>query len=187
LFQTISNKKSKEIRIWSAACAGGQESYSLSMLLHEMSHFNDNQLNYRIFATDQNKQQIEDASIGLFAFSNIQNVTVKRLHNWFKKINNDSYQINHEIKTAIEFSEFDLFNEHLSCPPSSIFGEFDIVFCANLLFYYNRNFQLIILNKVNKSLKKGGYLIVGEVERNIVLEQKFREVYPMSAIFYKKE
>jgi len=177
------DKKEKEIRIWSAACASGQEPYSLSILLHE--YFN-HEIHYRIFATDQRSVQIEDAQLGYFSDNHIKNLTIKRLEMWFTKMGNEIYKIKPEIKTCIEFSVFDLFDERYSCPPSSIFGEFDVVFCANLLFYYKPKYQKQILEKITKSLATCGYIIVGEVERNILLEHNFKELYPQSAIFQKQ-
>jgi chemotaxis protein methyltransferase CheR len=183
LFLSRKNKTEKEMRIWSAACASGQEPYSLSMLFHE--HFN-HEMHYRIFATDQRSVQIEDAQLGYFSDIQIKNLTVKRLELWFTKMGTEMYKIKPEIKTCIEFSVFDLFDERYSCPPSSIFGEFDVIFCANLLFYYKPKYQKQILEKITKSLVNGGYVVVGEAERNILLEHHFKELYPQSAIFQKQ-
>jgi len=173
----------KEIRIWSAASASGQEAYSVSMLFHE--YFNQD-IQYRIFATDQRAVQIEDAQLGYFSENHIQNLTVKRLDRWFTKIGTEIYKIKPELKTKLEFSVFDLFDERYSCPPSSIFGNFDIIFCSNLLFYYKPKFQKYILDKISKSLNYDGYIIVGEVERSLLLQHNFKEIYPNSAIFQKK-
>jgi len=80
---------------------------------------------------------------------------------------------------------FDLFDEQLLCPPGCIFGDFDLVLCSNLLFYYKDEYRKSILERIGKCMKSGGYLVTGEVERDILLCHNFREVFPQSAIFQK--
>jgi chemotaxis methyl-accepting protein methylase len=81
---------------------------------------------------------------------------------------------------------FDLFSEQLSCPPASIFGDFDLMVCANLLFYYKNEDRKIILKKAGKCLAKGGFIITGETERDILIRHNYHEVFPQSAIFQIK-
>lgn len=178
--------RGKEIRIWSAACAGGQEAYSLAILMEEYNDSSKSEdIGYRIFATDRCEDQLSAARLGKYDSSALDNLTMKRVKQWFRK-HYETYSVLQKLKKKIDFSEFDLFDEQLSCPPASIFGDFDIVVCANLLFYYKPEFRKIILEKTCNSLAKGGYLITGETEREILLNYDCREVYPQSAIFQKK-
>jgi chemotaxis methyl-accepting protein methylase len=177
-------KGNKEIRIWSAACASGQETYSIAMLLEELQSKSDEVINYRIFATDHAENQIEEAQKACYTGATLNNLTDIRLKKWFA-IQGDFYSVIPELKKHIDFSVFDLFSEMLDCPPVSIFGDFDIVFCANLLFYYKKADQKIILNKTGNCLKKTGFLITGEAERDILFRNNFQEVYQQSAIFRK--
>ena len=174
----------KEIRIWSAACAAGQETYSLAMLMNESKKNEKQDTNFRIFATDYSEKQIKIAQKGQFQSTAMCYLTVCRLKKWFTR-NGYNYTIKDELKTNIDFSVFDLLNENLSCPPNSIFGDFDIVICANLLFYYKPEYRHRILDKGSHCLAKGGYVITGETEREILLQHNFEEVYPYSCIFRK--
>jgi len=176
----ISNRN--EIRIWSAACAGGQETYSLAMLLNEFSSGNGEKINFRIFATDQSEPQILEAILGKYSESSLNCVNLKRTKQWFTK-KGDIYYVKPELKEHIDFSVFDLFSEQFSSPPTSIFGDFDLIVCANLLFYYNSESQNKIIKKTRNCLSKNGYLITGETEREILIKSGFIEVYPQSAIF----
>ncbi len=178
--------KQKEIRIWCAACAAGQEAYSLAMLLEENKNGNANKFNYRIFATDQSQQEINEAQKGHYSDSAIKNLTIKRFNKWFIKHGNNNTIIP-ELKTHIDFSVFDLFNPQLSAPPASIFGDFDLVICANLLFYYKPEYRKTILSKINKCLAREGFLITGETERDILSKNNYKEVYLHSGIFQKKQ
>jgi len=184
----ILNKKkirNKEIRVWSAACASGQESYSLAMLFEELKTAGNNNLNYRIFATDSSESQIKEAGKGRYSIDAINNLNLKRIKQWFTK-HVDSYTIKPELKEHIDFSVFDLFSGQFSSPPASIFGDFDLVVCANLLFYYKNEYRKIILEKTSNCIANGGYLITGETERDILMKHNYHEVFPQSAIFQKK-
>jgi len=174
--------KNKELRIWSSACANGQEVYSLAILLEELKNGDNEKFTYRIFATDHSKSQITKATKGRYTAQNLNNVSLERLTQWFKK-SGDEYTVKPILKNNISFSEFDLFEKNLNSPPSSIFGDFDIILCANLLFYYNIKHQNRILKKVNNNIVKDGYIISGESERGILLAQNYKEVFPQSAIF----
>jgi len=178
----IHKKNNKEIRIWSSACALGQEAYSLAMLLEEYSCNGQNKINYRIFATDQSGYQINKAKRGVYSADSLKRLSLKMAEKWFAK-QGDTYVVKEELKQSIDFSVFDLFNKKLICPPASIFGDFDLVFCANLLFYYKDEYRDIILEKTGKSLAKGGYLITGETERDILTSHNYIEAFPKSAIF----
>ena len=173
----------KETRIWSAACASGQETYSLVMLLNECSL--SEKINYRIFATDSSESQIEKAQNGSYYLHDLNQLSVKRMNQWFIK-NKDVYTVKPDLKHNVEFSTFDLLDKDHSCPPSSIFGNFDIIFCANVLFYYKPEFRKKILKKLSNSLSANGYLVTGETEREMLLKYGFHEVYPQSAIFKKE-
>jgi chemotaxis protein methyltransferase CheR len=174
--------KKNELRIWSAACAKGQESYSIAMMLKGMKPVQDNHIKFRIFATDRDELLINESRKGIYTDRDIGNVNLKNINKWFSH-KEETYSIVPELKENITFSIFDLLDENFSCPPISIFGGFDIVFCSNILFYYSTEIQEKILVKVSNSLSKGGYLVTGEAERGILIKHNFKEAFPQSAIF----
>ncbi len=177
------NSISKEIRIWSAACAGGHEPYSLAMILEKLNGHNEN-IKYRIFGTDQDEAQISKARIGEYSKESVGNISQKQLEQWFVQSAN-LYSVIPELKKHIKFSVFDLLSKQ-SSPPESIYGDFDMVLCANVLFYYKPAYQKIIVDKICDSLAVDGLVITGETEREIVKAGNFKEVFPQSAIFRKK-
>ncbi|MEI6695100.1 MAG: CheR family methyltransferase [Bacteroidota bacterium] len=176
--------KSKEIRIWSAACASGQEAYSLAILLEEFKQNYSEAFNYRIFATDQSETQLSIARIGQYEKSALNFMTMKRINQWFIKQGN-IYSIKPELKEKIDFSFFDLLNEQIASPSVSIYGDFDLVVSANLLFYYKPEYRKIILNKISNALDEDGFLVCGETERDICMKYNLKEIFPHSAIFSK--
>lgn len=185
LVSNVRKNNTKDLRIWSAACAAGQEAYSIAMLIEEeMACSEKGKCNCLIFATDRDEEQIETARRGQYARHALENVKLKQLDKWFNKYGN-TYFIKPELKVNINFSVFDLFDKNYSSPPSSIFGHFDLIFCANLLFYYKENHRRTILDKITGAMSDNGYLVTGETERDILKKLHFREIYPHSAIFRK--
>jgi chemotaxis protein methyltransferase CheR len=172
----------KEIRIWSAACASGQEAYSLAMILEELKNKEENKFSYRIFATDMDETEVEAARKGHFGRYSIDNLNYRRLNTWFYRQDSE-FVISEELKENINFSVFNLFSSNGFCPPACIFGDFDLIICSNLLFYYNEAYRRKIIEKISLCLREGGFIVTGETERDIVLNYNFREVFPQSAIF----
>jgi chemotaxis methyl-accepting protein methylase len=175
-----------EIRVWSAGCAAGQEAYSVACLLDELLAARKTSLSYRIFATDISEKCLALARRGVYDAAAVQNVRLKHLKSCFES-HNGVYSIAGRIKERIEFSFYDLLDERSTSPPGSIYGDFDLVFCSNLLFYYTPTIQQFILNKVCHSLSYGGYFVTGEAERGIVEATNLGEIFPMSAVYRKTQ
>lgn len=182
LIEQRKNSRRKEIRIWSTACAAGQEPYSLAILLEELHQGRCNDFDYRLFATDHCQEQINEAKKGQYSAASVQSVSLKRAGEWFSH-QGGIYTIHPKLREKTDFSVFDLFSENLSFPSASIFGDFDLVVCANLLFYYNRSCQKYLFEKTSKSLVESGFFVTGEAERDIVSLFNHHEVFPQSGIF----
>lgn len=175
-----------EIRIWSAGCAAGQEAYSVAILLDELAAARGKAVLCRIFATDTNASELAAAQKGVFEASAVKNVRLKHLRTAFIQ-QGELFTLASRIRNQVDFSDYDLLDGDTTCPAASIFGDFDLVLCANLLFYYRPNVRESILKKLHHCLKDNGYLVTGEAERMIVRQiSGFRPVAPPSAIFQKK-
>jgi chemotaxis protein methyltransferase CheR len=183
LFQSKARKK-KGIRIWSAACAEGQEIYSLAMLLEELSELATEKPGNLLFATDKNETSVMKATRGIYPQESLGNLSLKRCKRWFN-LTGRYYSVVPELKKNIAFSVFDLLDDRWTSPPTTIFGDFNLVFCANILFYFKEPYRKIILGKIVTNLSSGGLLVTGETERDILLQNNFTEIYPHSAIFRK--
>lgn len=174
-----------EIRVWSAGCAAGQETYSVAILLDELLAAHKKFLSYRIFATDISEKCLAAASRGVYDSAAVQNVRLKHLTRCFES-RNGTYNVARRLKDRIEFSIYDLLEEHSTSPPGSIYGDFDLVLCSNLLFYYNPANQQHITNKVCHALSGSGYLVTGEAERAIVDRAHiFQPVSRLAAVYRK--
>lgn len=185
VFSNAIKRKKKEIRIWTAGCSAGQETYSIAILSEECKALFNNEVGYRIFATDQSPQQIRLAEQGSYRVESLHQITLKRLNRWFAK-SEDVYTVRSELKNSVDFSVFDLVAQQETSPPSSIYGYFDIIFCSNLLMYYLSDAISAILNKFRNSIAENGVIVTDISEREILLSRGFMELYPQTAIFNNK-
>ncbi len=175
-----------ELRIWSAGCSTGQEAYSIAMLVEKINAKRQQALRYRIIATDISKSALAVAEKGNYTEEAIQNVRMKDIKEFFVKTK-ETYTVCDRLKKQISFSTYDLLENRSAYPHESIFGNFDLVFCCNVLFYYKTDSQLYILNKLINSMSEQGYLITGEAERQTVAKHSpLLTVASPSPIFQKK-
>jgi len=171
-----------EVRVWSVGCASGHEPYSLAIVLETFNKISSRVLKYRIFATDREFAEIENAVLGEYSRQDLGNLTLAETDKWFKT-KGKRYKIDARLKKNIQYEIFDLLDKNYICPPSSIFGDFDIIMCANVLMYYNVDVQMRIVDNFKKSIVSNGLLITGEAEREILLKAGCTELIPQSCIF----
>jgi len=184
LIEKKRKNKQKEIRIWSAACAAGQEAISMAILFDEIFEALRENISCRIFATDINNEELENARKGAYISSCLGKTTLRRVNSYFTKLG-DIYTVSSKLYKYLEFSVFDLLTDQGSCPPTSVYGNFDLVFCSNLLFYYKPEYRQVILEKTGNCLAPDGYLITGDSEREILKGHNYKEVFLNSGIFRK--
>lgn len=178
-------KNDPEIRIWSVGCAAGQEPYSLAMTLEDLLVKTTLSVNYRIFATDTASRELEIANEGIYDFDTVKSASYDYIRKFFLKTGN-FYKVTNRIKDKVEFSDYDLLDVASSSPPASIFGDFDLIMCCNVLFYYKPEIQKSILKKFVRSICQGGFLLTGETESGIVNSAKsFRSYAPQLPFFVK--
>ena len=177
--------KESELRIWSAGCSSGQEPYSVAMIIEEYFKANNSTPHYRIIATDRSERQLDIAIKGRYSEESIRNIKVKFVDEYFLK-NGNTYQINHSLSKNIDFTFYDLMERGSLFPRESIYGNFDLVMCCNVLFYYQKKYQEFLIKKLIRSVKNGGYLIVGNAEKHLAKKYgSLKATCESSCIFQK--
>ena len=162
-----SSVSGKSIRIWSTACAEGQEAYSIAMLADDLLQNYYGNIRTMILATDISELVLTKARKGEFPACAIKNVKFSFINKYFENKGN-TFLISDHIRGNVEFNHYDLLDSNTSSPPSGIFGGYDVVICSNLLIYYKPEIQKTILKKLYNSISAGGYLLVDESEKSIV-------------------
>lgn len=175
-----------EIRVWSAGCAGGQEAYSVAILLDELAARRGGAaVNRRIFASDIVAVELDAARQGVYTTAPLQNVRLRHLNTYFAK-HGESYIVIPRLREQVDFSLYDLLDGRSTCPPASIYGDFDLVFCSNVLIYYRPDVRQALLDKFQCCLAPDGYLVTGEAERGIVEQAGgFAMVAPPATVFQR--
>lgn len=184
-FSKKDNSKKNEIRIWSAAAAAGQEAYSLSMLIDSLKALFNSNITVQIFASDICLSEIEKAKEGSYPVDQLQKIPLKYLNEYFYP-NGKCYKLIPRIRESVDFSIYDILDTKTISPPNSIYGSFDLIYCSNLFIYYNTEIRNQIVQKLKRNMAKGGLLITGNSEREIVAKQKLHAVCPPAAIFQKE-
>jgi chemotaxis protein methyltransferase CheR len=151
------------LRIWSAGCAKGEEPYSIAILINEFLKKEKIKFDIRIFATDIDENVMEKAKKAIYPAESVENVKYSILKKYFTP-QNDSFSLVSEIKDMVSFSRYNILDKKSQAPPVSIFGGFDMVFCRNVLIYFNADHQELIFEKLYQSLNTDGCLVLGEAE-----------------------
>lgn len=148
-------KYGKQLKIWSAACATGDEPYSLVMALSR--HIPLNQI--KILATDLDKQVIAKAKVGLYSEKSIAAVPDDLKKKYFTKIGL-SYQISPEVKARVEFREHNLLKDVYP-------KDYHLIVCRNVLIYFTEEAKDEVFAKFYTALAPGGLLFIGSTEQII--------------------
>ncbi|MBA1334459.1 MAG: Chemotaxis protein methyltransferase CheR [Firmicutes bacterium] len=151
-------RKSKKIKIWSAACSTGEEPYTLSIILQEMLDKPD-EWELQILASDINTEVLQFARIGLYENRAIKDVPPEYLEKYFTK-RHDKYLVNLNVRRPVTFKRINLMDEH---EMSSING-CDFIFCRNCLIYFDDESRRSVLSSFYESLNPGGFIFLGHSE-----------------------
>jgi chemotaxis protein methyltransferase CheR len=167
---------SKTIRIWSAACSSGQEAYSLAMILAEAGAQLDG-WKIEIIGTDLSTEILSRAREGMYSQFEVQRgLPITLLVKYFQQIG-DRWQISQKIRNAVQYREFNLLQD-----PASL-GRFDVVFCRNVLIYFDQPTKTKVLNGIAKQMPTDGYLILGGAETVLGLTERFQLVPGQRGIY----
>lgn len=180
IFEKIQTDE-KYLRIWSAGCACGEEPYSLAIIFNEFLEKESIDLVLNIFATDINKTSLKCAEEGLYNFESIKEVKYGLFKKYFKE-KRDLFKIISLIKGMVSFSFYNLIEKRSYVPPESIYGNFDLIFCRNVLIYFNLEHQNGIFEKLYRALAPKGYLVLGESE---IVPNKYKKHFKRVSKFYK--
>lgn len=157
-----SRRDSRQIRIWCAACSSGQEPYSLAMLLDEEAHRLAG-WKIEILATDLSRSVINAARNGLYSQFEIQRgLPITQLLRYFRQ-EGERWCINEHLRSRIRFEEFNLLSDY------ALLGRFDVIFCRNVLIYFDVPTKKDVLDRMAKILAPDGFFIMGAAETVIGL------------------
>jgi chemotaxis protein methyltransferase CheR len=148
----------KTIRIWSAACSTGQEPYTISMCIKEDAAKLAG-WNFEILGTDIAKKVVDKAKDGIYSqFEAQRGLPIQMLMKYFSPLPDTSWQLKENIRSMVQFKLQNLLTDYGSL------GKFDIVFCRNVLIYFDDTTKAQITEKMARSIAQGGVLVIGATE-----------------------
>jgi len=157
----------KSIRIWCAAGSTGQEPYSLAMSLKEMSA---SLAGWRveIIATDLSQEVLEKSKAGIYSQFEVQRgLPIQLLVKYFKQ-NGELWQISPEIRAMVQHRQLNLLHDF------SQLGTFDVIFCRNVLIYFDQDTKINIFGRLAKTMEADGFLVLGAAETVVGLTDVFK-------------
>ena len=162
-----------KLRIWSAGCSTGEEPYTIAMAVREL--FNNGQADIKIMASDISTRVLNTAVKGIYPEEKVKSISPDLLKKYFQVGQGDwrgHYRVKKEIYEIIDFVRFNLVDALAYNDP------FDVIFCRNVMIYFDKPTQGKMVRKFYGYLKEGGYLFVGRSESLTGLNHQFKYVEP---------
>ena len=151
-------KTDKRLRIWSAGCSSGEEAYSIAMIVAESVPSN---WDARILATELDSNILQEAETAIYPISRVERMPEARLRRWFKRgtgQNEGMVRVAPELCSLISFRQLNLLHQW------PFQGQFDIIFCRNVVIYFDTETQINLFDRFANNLTPNGHLFVGHSE-----------------------
>lgn len=164
---TPARQSQKRLRIWCAAASTGQEPYSLAMILNELAA---RYAGWRIeiTGTDLSREVLEKAKAGVYTQFEVQRgLPVQLMLKYFEQ-NGDTWRLSQNIRSMVKYQTFNLLDSFSSM------GQFDIIFCRNVLIYFDNDAKIDIMNRMAKQLAPDGFFVLGAAETVVGLSNAFK-------------
>ncbi len=171
----------KVIRIWSSAASSGQEAYSIAMICVEEA-IKLQGWKVEIIGTDISREMIARAKSGIYSQFEVQRgLPVTHLVRYFQQISGDKWQIKDNIRQMVQFREGNLLNDF------GVDGHFDIVFCRNVLIYFDLPTKTRVLNDISGMMPQDGFLVLGGAETVLGVSDHFKIVSGEHGLYVRSE
>lgn len=171
-------KGSKDIRIWSAACSTGEEPYTIAMVLLERMPG----LKFEILASDISENVLSSARRAIYTSYSVRNVPPTLLNKYFSRNGQATYELSPSLKKFVNFTNINLIDEKRM---RSVKG-MDVIFCRNVLIYFDDRAKQKVVSFLYDSLRPGGYLFIGTSESLHNVTRAFRPLIFEKVIVYQK-
>ena len=178
--EMLSRKALKKIRIWSAGCASGEEPYSIAIMLEEAGLYRD--ASFEIFGSDLNQGVLTKARKGHYRENAFRSTTPELRAKYFTHEADGSWRIHDDIRNRVSFGRLNIYDE----ARVSLLGYLDVVFCRNVIIYFDDASKRTVIRHFYQRLVEGGYLLLGHSESLISLSTQFKLRHLKHAMVYQK-
>jgi len=171
----FSNAGGRNMKIWSAGCSSGEEPYTIAMVLNEFIEGNS-RFNYSILATDLSTDILQKAANAVYKMERVDTMPQFYLHKYFMKNKNTDkplVKVKPNLRTKISYKRL-----NFMLPSYDVDKDFNLIFCRNVLIYFERDVQEMVINKLCKHLVLGGYFFLGHSESIINMDVPLKQIMP---------
>lgn len=169
----VNTVREKDLRVWSAGCSSGEEPYTLAMILDEFFGEQKFWWDTKVLATDISSKVLEEAKKGVYANEDIKTMPSHWKLGYFKKYDNEHSVVADKIRNEVIFRKLNLMDD--SYPFKK---KFHVIFCRNVMIYFDSKTKCQLVNKFYNLLEYGGYLFIGHSESLNREETAFKYVLP---------
>ena len=179
IMANLRKKRVNDLRIWCAGCSTGQEPYMLAILMLEAFGEEYRSWNAGILATDISNQVLTVAQEGVYTTDSIESIPKHLRLKYFTKKGEDKWAVSQQLKKEVTFRRFNLMNEQFPFKKP-----FHIIFCRNVMIYFDQTTRDALIKRFHDSMEVGGYFFIGHSETINRGQSPFRYIKPA---IYKKE
>lgn len=154
----LQQQRRRDLRIWCAACSSGEEAYTIQMSVMKTLGLQYPMLDAGLLATDISARVLSQAAQGIYSSERIREIPQDYLQSFFRQQDDGSYQVIDRVRNEIMFRRFNLMNRVFPFKP------FQIIFCRNVMIYFDAQTRMSLLQRLYNCLEPGGYLFLGHSE-----------------------
>lgn len=168
----LEKTRKNDLRIWSAGCSAGQEPYNIAMTMDQYFGPRKSSWDTTILATDISMDMLKKAQAGIYSADVLSGLPLSWRKQYFKSLPGDQYQVVEKIRKEVFFKSFNLMDTFLYKKP------FDIIFCRNVMIYFDAETTNRLVNKFYEATAPGGYLFIGHSESVNKATTKYQYIMP---------
>jgi chemotaxis protein methyltransferase CheR len=175
-----SRKEFRTLRIWCAGCASGEEPYTVAILCKQTLQLKGWSID--IFASDISQNMVHDARRGIYGDNSFRSTRESVKQQYFEKLEDGHYRVHDDIRQMVTFMKLNLLDDK----KVGIFGQMDIIFCRNVIIYFDLEAKKKVIENFYQKLRKEGYLLLGHSETLLGLSTKFKLRHLRNDMVYQK-
>lgn len=175
----VTNKGKKTLRIWSAGCSTGEEPYTITMLMNEKNNFHD--WDIEIYGSDISQRVLQTARKGTYRKNSFRTTEPYYIKKYFTE-EDCVFKINDSLKKHVNFSYLNLLDPF----KTRFLGKMDVIFCRNVLIYFDNVSRKKVIENFYDRLTDGGYLLLGHAESLMNISTAFNLKHLKNDMVYQK-
>jgi chemotaxis protein methyltransferase CheR len=169
----------RSLRIWSAGCSSGEEPYTVAMLLLEMGCFDGWRV--EVIGADISQRVLQQARKAVYRKSAFRATEEVYINRYFHE-QEDGFRISDDVKKMVSFSHLNLFDENRM----ALLGRMDVIFCRNVIIYFDQNSKKRVIESFFRILREGGYLLLGHSESLMNISTAFTLKHLRNDMVYQR-